>query len=94
MDGGPVRSARMMSSCEILDLARHRGMGPRLCLSEVVFATHEITDTTHLADSVYASDIDGDGDQDVLSAAVLAPTKRTVCWSAANSVARELADHA
>jgi hypothetical protein len=43
----------------------------RLCLSEVSFAAHDITDRANGAVSVFAADLDGDGDMDVLSASHL-----------------------
>ena len=53
------RSIRFLS-CEELET--------RLCLSEVSFASHVIIEGQTLDRSVYATDVDGDGDVDVLSA--------------------------
>jgi hypothetical protein len=49
----------------------------RLCLSEVSFAAHEITVTANGAMSVFAADLDGDADMDILSGSAL---DNTIAW--------------
>ena len=41
---------------------------PYLILGQISFTAHDITTSSDLAYSVYAFDLDGDGDMDVLSA--------------------------
>jgi predicted RNA methylase len=48
---------------------------PRFCLSAVSFASHEIIATTNDVTSVFAADLDGDRDLDVLTAA-----NNTIAW--------------
>ncbi len=68
------RSVKFLS-CEELET--------RLCLSEVVFATHVIASGYQAGSrSVHVADIDGDGDMDVLADAKLISTGReaTIVW--------------
>jgi hypothetical protein len=60
-------------SCEKLEARR--------CLSEVSFAAHVITDTANGAASVFAADLDGDADLDVLGAGGLAAgAEQNLSW--------------
>ena len=64
-------SGRYPASIRLLRRRRLRveEIEPRLCLSSVVFAPHDIAfSETHLANTVFAADVDNDGDMDILAA--------------------------
>ena len=83
----PVQAA----SQQIPEIASHRS-SPRLVntpnrLTSGTFTTHEVTTALDRPWSVYAADVDGDGDLDILSATLL---DDTIAWYENSSGKRDI----